>query len=363
MRRMKLLNNPLRGQGMPALTANAQSLVSNDVASVMKLLQACPAAKVTPMIEAPALADELGIGGLFIKDERTRMGLGSFKALGAAYAIAKAAVAANGGNVGSIEDMATILNGSVYVTASAGNHGLSVAAGARIFGARSVVYLSKTVPAGFADKLRSFGAEVVIEGDDYEASMVGAQTAAAENGWTLLSDSTWEGYDGGRDIMEGYLAMPAEVDDQIDAPPTHIFLQAGVGGLAAGVAIYARDHWGDAPVLCVVEPTAAPALIASVEAGKPIHAGGPVSNMGRLDCKEPSFLALEYLAREADAFMTLDDDYVADTIGRLNAVGIETSPSGGAGFAGLVAAADAGALNLGPESRVLIFISEGPADD
>lgn len=360
---MKLLNNPLRGKGMPALTANAQSLVSNDVASVMKLLQACPAAKPTPLVTASDLAHDLGIGGLYIKDERPRMGLGSFKALGAAYAIAKAAVAANSGEIGSAEDMATALNGAVYVTASAGNHGMSVAAGARIFGARAVVYLSKTVPAGFADKLRSFGAEVVIEGDDYEASMAGAQAAADKNGWRLLSDSTWEGYDGGRDIMEGYLAMPAEADDEMDTPPTHIFLQAGVGGLAAAVAVYARNHWGDGPVICVVEPSAAPALMASVEAGKPVHAAGPVSNMGRLDCKEPSFLALEYLAREANAFMTLDDDYVAQTITRLNPEGIETSPSGGAGFAGLVAAVDAGALGLGSDSRVLIFISEGPADD
>jgi diaminopropionate ammonia-lyase len=116
-------------------------------------------------------------------------------------------------------------------------------------------------------------------------------------------------------------------------------------------------------MICVVEPTAAPALKASVAAGKPVHADGPVSNMGRLDCKEPSFLALEYLAREADAFMTLDDDYVADAILKLGQVDIETSPSGGAGFAGLVAAADAGALSLDESSKVLIFVSEGPSDD
>jgi len=360
---MKIVDNPYRGKGLPALGIDANNKVSSDVASVLKLLQACPVAQPSPLVSVDSLASQLGIGTLHIKDERARMGLGSFKSLGATYAIAKAAVAANNGVCGTPDVMANALAGHVFVTASAGNHGVSTAAGARIFGAKAVVYLSETVPSGFAEKLRGFGAQVVIEGSHYEASHEAAMAASVANGWTLIADSTWEGYSGGRDIMEGYLAMPAEAAEQIPAPPTHIFLQAGVGGLAAAGARHARDVWGDEPLICVIEPSAAPALAAGIEAGKVIHAAGPVSNMGRLDCKEASLLALDCLATEADAFMLLEDEFVASAIAALTHEGLETSPSGGAGFAGLFAAAKIGALGINAHSRVLIYLSEGPSDD
>ena len=158
----------------------------------MKLLNACPVAKVTPLVNATSLAESLGVESVQIKDERTRMGLGSFKALGAAYSIAKSAVKANDGVVGTVDEMSSALEGRVFITASAGNHGLSVAAGARIFGAQAVVYLSEAVPNGFAEKLRGFGADVVIEGANYDASAAAAQNAANDNGWTLIADSTWD---------------------------------------------------------------------------------------------------------------------------------------------------------------------------
>ena len=111
---------------------------------------------------------------------------------------------------------------------------MSVAAGARIFGAKSVVYIAETVPDGFARSLRQKGAQVVRTGADYEASMAAAQKAAEDNGWTLLSDSSWPGYfDLPHRLMEGYLVMAAEASDALTEPPTHIFLQAGVGGWLA----------------------------------------------------------------------------------------------------------------------------------
>jgi diaminopropionate ammonia-lyase len=245
------------------------------------------------------------------------------------------------------------------VTASAGNHGLSVAAGARVFGAKAVIYLAQTVPSSFAEQLRNKGADVVVEGENYEASMAAAAHAAVQNGWRLLSDSTWVEDTSGRDVMEGYLALTSEVFNQYDGTPTHVFLQAGVGGLAAAVTVAARKHWGDTPRIVVVEPEAAPALQASIVAGGPVVAPGPVSNMGRLDCKEPSHLALRALARDADAFLTLSDAYVANEIKRLEPFGLRTSPSGGAGFAGVVAQT----ASLGAKARVLVILSEGPADD
>lgn len=353
---MEILFNPWRGRDLPAGLKAIPGDVVSDPSKAEALLQNCPVHAETPLVSSPDLARSLGLGALYIKDERARMGLGSFKALGAAHVIARDAADVMG------NEPATALSGRTYVTASAGNHGLSVAAGARVFGARAVVYLSQAVPEAFAALLRQKGAEVVVEGADYEASMQAAETRAHDEGWTLLSDSTWDGYSGGLGVMEGYLVMVSEAARQVPHPPTHIFLQAGVGGLAAACAAYARRAWGDAPLIVIVEPEAAATLMASIRDGAPTHASGPVSTMGRLDCKDPSHLALKSLAATADVFLTLDDQSCAEAIERLDPVGLATSPSGGAGFAAL-ATAPGERLKLGPEARVLLFLSEGRVDD
>ena len=341
-----MINNPYRGAGLPDLAGVAEGEVVTDAAAARALHAKCPKAHRTPLADAALLAAEMGVAALWLKDERGRMGLGSFKALGAAHAIAKLADARGG-------DLA----GETFICASAGNHGLSVAAGARAFGARAVIYIADTVPEAFADRLRGKGAEVVREGAAYEASMVAAQKAAAQNGWRLLSDSSWEGYsDPARDVMEGYLVMGAEAAEDAPGVPTHIYLQAGVGGLAAAMTAAARAAWGDAPRVTVVEPAAAPAILESIRAGRPVFADGPISNMGRLDCKEPSHLALKYLAREADALMTVTDEEAKQAADRLAAAGFATTPSAAAGFAGMVKDAP------GADARVLLYISEGPED-
>lgn len=356
---MTYITNPWRGTGLPPQSGLATGEVTVDDSLVLKLLSLCPAHARTPLTDLPDLAARLGLGSLHVKDERARMGLGSFKALGAAFSIAKTAFERLGDDISNPQKAKTALAGHVFVTASAGNHGLSVAAGADVFGARAVIYLAETVPSGFAQRLRDKGADVVVEGADYEASMAAAAKAATENGWRLLSDSTWQADISGRDVMEGYLALSAEIFEQYAPAPTHIYLQAGVGGLAAAVAASARKHWGEDVQIVVVEPEAAPALQASISAGKPLATQGPASNMGRLDCKEPSHLALKALARDADGYLTLSDSDVARDIEPLVAYGLQTSPSGGAGFAGVVAQA----ASLGAQSRVLVILSEGPADD
>ena len=240
---VELLENPLRGKGLAQLDDLATGEVETDARAAIALYQHCPAKHATPVESRPELAEQARVGEVWLKLESQRMGLGSFKALGAAYAIAKQA--AKRADSSDAQAMAKALNGEVFICASAGNHGLSVAAGARLFGARSVVLLADTVPEGFADRLREKGAEVVRAGADYEASMEASKRMAAENGWNLLSDGTWLGYsDPARDVMEGYLIMGQEVADQLEQPPTHVFLQAGVGGLAAGCTATARDRWG-----------------------------------------------------------------------------------------------------------------------
>jgi diaminopropionate ammonia-lyase len=320
---------------------------SSDAARPMDLLARCPEAAETPLVEVPVFAEEAGVGRVHVKDERNRMGLGSFKALGAAYVVARDAEAGRAA-------------GRTYVTASAGNHGLSVATGARVFGARSVVYIAETVPEAFAERLTVAGAEVRREGAIYEDSMAAAARAAEENGWTLLSDSSWEGYvERPHVLMEGYLALMAEAVGQMDGVPSHIFLQAGVGGLAASAAAYARKAWGDAPRIIVVEPEVAPALHASIMAGAPQVTEGPSSAMGRLDCKEPSLIALKGLARDADDFMLISEAEAQTGANAAVAAGLPTTPSGAAGLAGLLAA-DKDALGLTTTSRVLLILSEGP---
>jgi diaminopropionate ammonia-lyase len=330
---------------------------SLDAAAVAALLARCPAAAETPLADSAALARNADVAKVLVKDERGRMGLGSFKALGAAYVIARNAVAARP------DDPAGALSGHTYVAASAGNHGLSVAAGAQVFGARAVIFLSETVPESFAARLRAKGADVRRAGADYAASMDAAMTAAEEEGWTLLSDSSWPGYfDIPFRVMEGYLAMAEEAVRQVGTPPSHILLQAGVGGLAGAVAALARARWGATPRIVVVEPEAAPALCESVAAGHPVTAPGPVSSMGRLDCKDPSLIALRGLAQDADAFVTLTEQEAADAMPLLEAAGLATTPSGGAGLAALLAtdAATRETLGLTNDSRVLAFLSEEP---
>ena len=326
---MNTLENPFRGTGLDVPGVPAPSV---DAAAPRALLAECPAHGQTPL--TPAL-------GLHIKDERGRMGLGSFKALGAAYVIAHHA------SQGDVTDR-------TYVTASAGNHGLSVAAGAKAFGAKSVIYLAETVPAGFADRLREKGAGVVVEGADYETSMAAAAQAAEDNGWILLSDSSWEGYtDLPHRLMEGYLVMAAEAAEQMGDAPSHIFLQAGVGGLAGACAAYFRHVWGDAPHITVVEPEFAPCLHDSIKAGHFVTASGPVSDMGRLDCKEASLIALKGLSRDADAFALISEQEAAATLPKLAELGMASSTSGSAGItAALLSDVPAGA-------RVLCILSEG----
>ncbi len=325
-------------------------LPSMNAPRAQALIARCPVARETPLQAATAIATEVGVSDVWIKDERGRMGLGSFKALGAAYVIA---TDAQNGDV----------TARTYVAASAGNHGLSVAAGASAFGASSVVYIAETVPEGFAARLREAGAQVIREGATYEDSLSAANKAAAGNGWDLLSDGSWHGYtERPRCLMEGYTVLMAEAIAQLPDVPTHIFLQAGVGGLACACATMARQAWGDAPRIVVVEPDAAAALYGSIAVGKAVESRGPVSEMGRLDCKMPSLIALKGLAADADAFALISEAEGQAGAGLVMVAGLGSSPSGAAGVSALVALdrTQREALGITPQSRVFCVLSEGP---
>ncbi|MEO1312206.1 MAG: pyridoxal-phosphate dependent enzyme, partial [Pseudomonadota bacterium] len=203
------------------------------------------------------------------------MGLGAFKALGGVYAVAALLRqgAAAGVPVGEMagEAARNRASGTVFVCASAGNHGMAVAAGARLFGAGCRIHLAETVPEAFARRLAAKGAEVVRSGATYEASIAAAIADAAATGAVHLADGSWPGYTHApRLVMEGYTVMAEEMRSALEGTgrwPSHVFLQAGVGGLAAAVAVMIRRNWAVQPEIIVVEPEAAPCLAASHAAG------------------------------------------------------------------------------------------------
>ena len=352
------VENSYFGNGFPddPILKNNKMIVRTDVDNVRKVVAACLKPEISPLIDSN-LAKKNGINSLWFKDERNRLGVGSFKAIGASYVMAHEAINKIGYDF-SEEELRSSLKGRTFVTASAGNHGISLAYGAQQFGAKAIIYLSKTVPSNFIGYIESFGAEVVIEGKNYEASMAAAEQAANRNDWTLLSDSTWEGYSAGIDVMAGYLVMASEAFEQCPETPTHIFLQGGIGGYPASVAACARKYYGDKPKIVIVEPTEGRVLQASIEAGKAIESPGEVSNMGRLDCKVASLGALSSLAQTANYFMTITDEEATACLSELEENGLQTSESGGAGYAGLLKCIQNNGCEIGPDSKVLLILTE-----
>lgn len=337
-----------------------------DFVRATEYCQAQDAYSVSPLIEIEGPGDQTFLA----KDESNRMGLGAFKALGAPYAISRLIDRmwrAQAGdrlplarsNHASVREFASRLT---FVCASAGNHGVGVAAGARAFGASSRIYLARTVPAGFADRLKALGAEAVISGNDYEASMAAAVADADGTGAILLADSTWPGYtEIPKLVMEGYCVIAEELRRVFSLSgrwPTRVYLQAGVGGLAAAMAHMIRLNWAEQPDLVIVEPEAAACLKASHLAGRPERADGPDSIMGRLDCKEPSIVAWRTLERCNVSYETISDDEGNAAARDLSASGIATTPSGAAGFAAL--RKQLPKLDNFTGFRPLVIVSEGP---
>ena len=336
----------------------------------------------TPLLSLPALAQAAGVGAILYKDEGPRFGLGSFKALGGAYAALRVLQREISSRTGENVTFEDIRDGRLraecaqitLVSATDGNHGRSLAWGCGRFGAPCRIYIHAEVSEGRAQAMRDLGAEVIRIKGDYDASVRLAKTEAEENGWFVVSDTSWPGYSAPpRDVMAGYGVMTREVCEALDEPPTHVFLQGGVGGLAAGVAAALRQHWqDDSPRVIIVEPDRAACLIESARQGDATTVEiAEETVMAGLSCGEPSGLAWEILAEEASDFLTIPDTLVAP------AVRLLARPRGGdpaadagesaiAGLAGLLAARQdaelSAGLGLDETSRVLLIGSEGVTD-
>ncbi|HEX3574356.1 MAG TPA: diaminopropionate ammonia-lyase [Rhodopila sp.] len=332
----------------------------------------------TPLYELSRIAQQTGVAALRIKDEGPRFGLGSFKALGGAYAVGKL-LAAELSRQGVVRSASTadLADGRfaddtqrITVTcATDGNHGRSVAWGARRFHCGCVIFVHETVSQGRIDAIAQYGAQVERVAGTYDDAVRAANHQAKANGWFVVSDTSYPGYtDIPRDVMQGYRLMANEAADQWSGPPpTHVFIQAGVGGAAAAVSIQMRAQFASTPLLIVVEPERAACLLASARTGRPTVVNGDLDTiMAGLACGEPSLLAWQELERAAWAFMAIPDEAAADALRRLADEGIAIGESGVAGLAGLLlAAADPAArtaLRLGGDSRVLLFGTEGVTD-
>lgn len=324
-------------------------------------IRSWPGYAPTPLRRLDGLARAAGLGALFLKDESGRFGLGSFKALGGGFAVARA-VERHG-------------PGITVTCATDGNHGRAVAWGAARAGCRCVIFVHEGVSPGRRRAIEAFGAEVRVVAGTYDDAVRRSAEVAAAEGWVLVSDTSFAGYEEiPRDVMQGYAVMAEEALDQLaDGPPTHVFLQGGVGGLAAAVAARLDRRFAAAwPRIVVVEPDRAACLLASCRAGRPVAVEGDLDTvMAGLACGEPSLLARRVLDELAHAFLAIPD-HAAVAVMRLLAEGVGGDPplvvgeSGVAGLAGALAAAAAPplarTLGLGPESRVLVFGTEGATD-
>lgn len=330
----------------------------------------------TPLYHLKALAGALELGDIYYKDEGPRFGLGSFKALGGAYAGLRVLqrelgdVSLAGIRAGHHADAVA---GITLASATDGNHGRSLAWGAQRFGAPCQIYIHRDVSEARAQAMRDLGAIVTrIEGD-YDASVDQIRHDAETNGWFVVSDTSWEGYtQAPTDVMAGYGVMVHEIINALEQAPTHVFLQGGVGGLAAAVAAMLRQHYGaDAPRVVVVEPELAACLFDSAKAGALTHF--PITEetlMAGLSCGEPSGLAWEVLREHASDFITIPESLVAPTmqiLGRPLArdLPITAGESAVAGLAGVIAATKGTlkeTLGLSLHSRVLLIGSEGATD-
>ncbi|BCB21717.1 diaminopropionate ammonia-lyase [Bosea sp. ANAM02] len=336
----------------------------------------------TPLHNLPGLAAALGIGSLFIKDEGQRLGLGSFKALGGAYAVIRLALEAASEKLGrqlgdtDMNDPAVreAAAGMTFACATDGNHGRSVAQGAQLLGAKAVIFVHGGVSDERVAAIARFGAQMVRVDGTYDDSVVEAARVATERGWTIVSDTSWDGYERIPGlVMQGYTAIAREGLAQMPEPPTHVFVQAGVGGIAAALAAQMQTSFGDErPFFTVVEPSRAACIFEAAKRGKPgkIPHGAPTV-MAMLECYDPSPLALRVLYRAADAFMTAEDSDAVEAMNRLarpiaGDPAIVAGESGGAGLAGLLAALRdpevRAALKLDGQARVFLVNTEGATD-
>lgn len=313
-----------------------------------------PGYQMSPLLSLSNLASMLGVGGIWVKDEASRLELNSFKVLGGSFAIyrfiqERLSIPDEKMSYDFLvsKEVKNKLGDITFASATDGNHGRGIAWAAQKLGHKCVIYVHSETSVRRIDAIRSYGAVVKVVDGNYDDAVRQIEADAAEHGWEIISDTSWEGYtEVPTWIMQGYTSMISEIQEQFSAQgitkPTHVFVQAGVGALAASVIGYYHSLLGeDAPTCIVVEPENASCLYESAKAddGKPHTVGGALDTiMAGLACGEPSELAWNVLKDTVDAFVSVPD-YVAAKGMRVFATPLKGDP--------FVVSGESGAVTLG----------------
>jgi diaminopropionate ammonia-lyase len=354
-------------------------------ANAWNAIRGWPGYGATPLRSLPGLAKAVGVGEIWFKDESSRFGLKSFKALGGGYAVLQRVVREITHATGAQPTSSEVFSGrygSLVATrtvtcATDGNHGRSVAWAARLVGCQCVIFVHEGVTAARRAAIEALGATVEVLPGTYDDAVRHAAKKAKLHDWWLVSDTSYDGYvDVPRDVMQGYRVMVEEAVLALPEGriPTHTFVQVGVGALAAAVCAHLWEKWGAGrPRFLTVESDNAACLQRSIAAGRPTPVAGNLDTlMAGLACGEVSILAWKILRSGVDAALTVSDEQVIACM-RILARGTDGDPpitsgeSGAAGLAGLLTSLNdrhiGDLAGLQRDSRVLLFGTEGATDE
>lgn len=370
--------------------ASVEFMNSDAAEKVRNFHKSFPEYKVTPLHSLHELSKLLGVRNIWVKDESYRFGLNAFKVLGGSYAVGKYLAEKLNVDISALsfeklrsKEVKEKLGDITFVTATDGNHGRGIAWAANQLGQKSVVYMPKGSSEIRLNNIRKEGAEASITDLNYDDTVRLASQKAEENGWVLVQDTAWDGYETIPTwIMQGYGTILDEAVEQIAEAgaerPTHVFLQAGVGSFAGSMLGYLVEKFGDErPITVIVEPDQADCLYKSINAGdgKPHSVTGALNTiMAGLACGEPSTTSWGVLKDYAEIFVSCPD-YVASRGMRILANPLGSDPqivsgeSGAVGLGLVSLLAENNMLNdmkntlkLNQDSKILIISTEGDTD-
>ena len=314
----------------------------------------------TPLISLNKLSEKLKLNKIFYKDESKRFHLKSFKALGGAYAV----------------ERVTKGNKEVVIsTATAGNHGRSVAWGSKKLGLKCKIFISEYVSESRAEVMRNFGADVIRVKGNYENSLNECIKQSNQNNWQIVQDVAWQDYKLVPKLtMAGYSVMMKEISEQINNQHiSHVILQAGVGGMAAAMVAGIASYLNHVPKIIIVEPESAACVLESIKTGKIEKISiEKESLMGGMSCGEVSLVPWQILKNSVSHCVTVSDDYISKTVKFLancefsdeKIIGGECSTPGIISLVGLCNDVKIRKnINLNEDSNVLLFGCEGDADE
>lgn len=355
----RIVQNPLaRGQGV-------QSPAPAEVLSFHRSLSGYAP---TRLVDAPSIADALGVTRVWIKDESERLGMPSFKILGASWAAFRALcehldLPSTTAGIDALRQELASYQPLTLVAATDGNHGRAVAHIASVLGLQAHILVPADMVETRREAIRSEGAQVTIVEGGYDDA-VARSAGCADSEHLVISDTSWPGYeDVPRWVIDGYATIALEIDEELHhrrAPrtPDVLAVQIGVGAFAAAMV---RHFKPTGALLVGVEPVAADCVTASIEAGRPVSIPGPQDSiMAGLNCGRPSLVAWPVISQGLDVLAVIEDDRAREAMRLLASAGVVSGESGAAGLAGLLDLAERG--HLPAEATVLVVSTEGSTD-